>query len=77
MIGVTVGAGCQLAVNEMALGYALAGNREGSRRAFDAAMDWLAQPVREADLLLGQRSVARVGSVSARNELRRALPVLN
>ena len=47
-----------LAANEMAQGYALAGNREQSSRALDAAMDWLAQPIREDDVVLGQRSVA-------------------
>lgn len=45
------------AANEIALGYALVGNRDGSRRALDTAMDWLAQPVRDDDAAL-QRSVA-------------------
>ncbi|MGH3899741.1 MAG: helix-turn-helix domain-containing protein [Pseudonocardiaceae bacterium] len=43
-----------LAAKQMASGYALAGNRDESRRALDAAMDWLAQPVREDDAALGQ-----------------------
>ncbi|MEO7195058.1 MAG: helix-turn-helix transcriptional regulator [Pseudonocardiaceae bacterium] len=46
-----------LAAKQMAYGYALAGNRDASRHALDAAMDWLAQPTREDDTLLGQRSV--------------------
>ncbi|MGH3871826.1 MAG: helix-turn-helix domain-containing protein [Pseudonocardiaceae bacterium] len=46
-----------LAAREMAYGYALAGNRDESHRALDAAMDWLAQPIREDDAALGQRSV--------------------
>jgi Helix-turn-helix domain len=45
------------AANEMALGYALAGNRDESRRALDTAIGWLAQPVRDDDAAL-QRSVA-------------------
>ncbi len=45
------------AANEMALGYALAGNRDESRRALDTAVGWLAQPVREDDAAL-QRTVA-------------------
>ncbi|MGH3907584.1 MAG: hypothetical protein ACRDTE_25915 [Pseudonocardiaceae bacterium] len=45
------------AANEMALGYALAGNRDESHRALDTAMDWLAQPVPDDDAAL-QRSVA-------------------
>ncbi len=43
-----------LAAKQMASGYALAGNRDESRRALDAAMDWLAQPAREDDAVLGQ-----------------------
>ncbi|MEO7194963.1 MAG: helix-turn-helix transcriptional regulator [Pseudonocardiaceae bacterium] len=43
-----------LAAKQMASGYALAGNRDASRRTLDAAMDWLAQPVREDDAFLGQ-----------------------
>lgn len=43
-----------LAAKQMAHGYALAGNRDESRRALDAAMTWLAQPVREDDAFLGQ-----------------------
>lgn len=43
-----------LAAKQVASGYALAGNRDESRRALDAAMDWLAQPVREDDAALGQ-----------------------
>ncbi len=46
-----------MAAKQMAYGYALAGNRDESRRALDVAMDWLAQPVREDDAVL-QRSVA-------------------
>jgi len=46
-----------LAAREVARGYALAGHRDDSRRALDAAMGWLAQPVTEDDTLLGQRSV--------------------
>ncbi|HWR46250.1 MAG TPA: hypothetical protein VN327_01345 [Pseudonocardiaceae bacterium] len=47
-----------LAATQMAFGYALAGDRDASRRSFDAAINWLAQPVRGDDALLGQRSVA-------------------
>lgn len=43
-----------LAAKQMAHGYALAGHRDESRRALDAAMSWLAQPVREDDAFLGQ-----------------------
>ncbi len=43
-----------LAAKQMAHGYALVGNRDESRRALDAAMSWLAQPVREDDAFLGQ-----------------------
>lgn len=43
-----------LAAKQMAHGYALVGNRDESHRALDAAMDWLAQPVREDDAALGQ-----------------------
>ncbi|MGH3940232.1 MAG: helix-turn-helix domain-containing protein [Pseudonocardiaceae bacterium] len=43
-----------LAAKQMAHGYALAGNRDESRRALDMAMSWLAQPVREDDAFLGQ-----------------------
>jgi hypothetical protein len=46
-----------IAARQMAYGYALAGDRDESRRALDNAMEWLAQPVREDDTLLGQRSV--------------------
>ncbi|MDQ3760389.1 MAG: hypothetical protein M3460_01385 [Actinomycetota bacterium] len=46
-----------LAAKQMAFGYALACNRDASYRALDEAMDWLAQPAREDDTLLGQRSV--------------------
>ncbi len=46
-----------LAAKQMAYGYALAGSRDKSHRALDAAMNWLAQPVREDDAVL-QRSVA-------------------
>ncbi|MGH3898038.1 MAG: hypothetical protein ACRDTA_07230 [Pseudonocardiaceae bacterium] len=45
------------AANEMALGYALAGNRDESHRALDTAIGWLAQPVRDDDAAL-QRTVA-------------------
>jgi Helix-turn-helix domain len=38
-----------LAAREIAYGYALAGNRDESHHALDAAMGWLAQPVREDD----------------------------
>lgn len=47
-----------LAANEMALAYAQVGNPDESYRYLDIATDWLAQPVREDDTLLGQRSVA-------------------
>ncbi len=47
-----------LAANEMAQGYALAGDQHASRHALDTAMGWLAQPVREDDAVLGQCSVA-------------------
>lgn len=43
-----------LAAKQVAHGYALAGNRDESRRALDAAMSWLAEPVREDDAFLGQ-----------------------
>lgn len=43
-----------LAAKQMASGYALAGNRDESRRALDSAMDLLAQPAREDDAALGQ-----------------------
>ncbi|MGH3885034.1 MAG: hypothetical protein ACRDSZ_00435 [Pseudonocardiaceae bacterium] len=46
-----------LAAKQMAYGYALAGNRDKSHCAFDTAMGWLAQPVREDDAVL-QRSLA-------------------
>ncbi|MBV9141501.1 MAG: helix-turn-helix domain-containing protein [Pseudonocardiales bacterium] len=46
------------AANRMASGYALAGQRDESRRAMDAAMDYLAQPVREDDAALSQLHVA-------------------
>ncbi|MGH3823117.1 MAG: helix-turn-helix domain-containing protein [Pseudonocardiaceae bacterium] len=45
------------AVSEMALGYALSGNRDESRRALDTAIGWLAQPVSDDDVAL-QRTVA-------------------
>jgi hypothetical protein len=41
-----------LAAKQVAAGYALVGNRDESRRALDAVMDWLAQPVREDDAAL-------------------------
>jgi hypothetical protein len=47
-----------LAANEMAQGYALAGDQHASGHTLDAAMGWLAQPTREDDAVLGQRSVA-------------------
>ena len=43
-----------LAAKQVASGYALAGNRDESRRALDVAMDFLAQPAREDDAALGQ-----------------------
>lgn len=46
-----------LAAKQMAFGYALAGERDASCRALDEAMNWLARPTREDDVLLGQRSV--------------------
>lgn len=45
------------AAKQMAFGYALTGNRDASRRILDEAMNWLAQPTRDDDTLLGQRSV--------------------
>lgn len=45
-----------LAANQMAFGYALTGDRDASYRALDEAMGWLAQPAREDDILLGNRS---------------------
>ncbi len=45
------------AASEMALGYALAGNRDESHRALDTAIGWLAQPVCDDDVAL-QRTVA-------------------
>lgn len=44
------------AAYNMGFGYALAGNREESKRALDTALGWLIQPVREDDILLGQCS---------------------
>jgi Helix-turn-helix domain len=41
-----------LAAKNIAYGYALAGNRDESHRALDAAMGWLTQPVREDDAAL-------------------------
>lgn len=41
----------------IAYGYALAGHREESYRALDAAISWLNQPVREDDIVLGQAAV--------------------
>lgn len=46
-----------LAAKQIAFGYALSGDRDASRHVLDAAMYWLAQPAREDDRLLGQRSV--------------------
>lgn len=46
-----------LAAKNIAHGYARAGNRDESRRALDAAMGWLAQPVREDDAMLAHHSV--------------------
>ncbi|HET9118142.1 MAG TPA: hypothetical protein VFN75_08745 [Pseudonocardiaceae bacterium] len=46
-----------LAAKQMAFGHALAGDSDASHRALDEAMDWLARPPREGDMLLGQRSV--------------------
>lgn len=46
-----------LASREMAYGFALTGDRDESNRALDATLSWLTQPVREDDILLGQRSV--------------------
>ncbi|MGH3933223.1 MAG: helix-turn-helix domain-containing protein [Pseudonocardiaceae bacterium] len=45
------------AANEMALGYALAGDRDKSHRALDTAVDWLAQSMGDDDAAL-QRSIA-------------------
>ncbi|MGQ0772803.1 MAG: helix-turn-helix domain-containing protein [Pseudonocardiales bacterium] len=45
------------AANEMALGYALAGNRDESHRALDTAVGWLAQSMGDDDAAL-QRSMA-------------------
>jgi hypothetical protein len=47
-----------MAAKEIAYGHALAGNRDESQRALDAAMGWLARPVREDDAALGQRRLA-------------------
>ncbi|MGH3865282.1 MAG: helix-turn-helix domain-containing protein [Pseudonocardiaceae bacterium] len=46
-----------MAAKQMASGYALAGNRDESRRALDAAMDLLVQPVREDDAALSRLHV--------------------
>lgn len=46
-----------LAAKNVAYGYALAGNRDESHRALDAAMGWLTQPVREDDVMLAAHSV--------------------
>ncbi|MGH3911835.1 MAG: hypothetical protein ACRDTC_00255 [Pseudonocardiaceae bacterium] len=47
-----------LAAEEIAQGYALAGNRHASMNALDLAVGWIAQPIREDDGALGQYSVA-------------------
>ena len=46
-----------LAAKNIAYGYALVDNRDESHRALDAAMGWLAQPVREDDAALDEHSV--------------------
>lgn len=46
-----------LAAKQMAFGYALAGERDASYRALDEAVNWLARPAHEDDILPGQRSV--------------------
>jgi hypothetical protein len=46
-----------LAAKQMAFGYALARDRDASHHTLDEAIRWLAQPPREDDALLGQRSV--------------------
>lgn len=46
-----------LAGKEIAMGYALAGQADASARALDEAMRLLAQPGRDDEALLGQRSV--------------------
>jgi hypothetical protein len=46
------------AAKQVASGYALAGNRDESRRAMDAAMDYLAQPLREDEAALSRLHVA-------------------
>jgi len=46
-----------LAAKQIAYGYALGGDRDASCRTLDAAMEWLARPVREDDSVLA-RSVA-------------------
>jgi hypothetical protein len=61
-----------LAAREIAYGYALAGNRDESHRALDAAMGWLAQPIREDDAALGQRSVV-ADDLLAVNQTTRAI----
>ncbi|MGH3832642.1 MAG: hypothetical protein ACRDRS_19760 [Pseudonocardiaceae bacterium] len=47
-----------MAADEIAQGYALAGNQHASMNALDLAMGWIAQPIREDDAALGQQSVA-------------------
>ncbi|MGH3974084.1 MAG: hypothetical protein ACRDS9_12295 [Pseudonocardiaceae bacterium] len=47
-----------VAAHNIAYGYALAGNRDQSHRALDAAMGWLTQPIREDDVALGVRNDA-------------------
>ncbi|MGH3927884.1 MAG: hypothetical protein ACRDTT_34320, partial [Pseudonocardiaceae bacterium] len=47
-----------VAAHNIAYGYALAGNRDQSHRALDAAMGWLTQPISEDDVALGVRNDA-------------------
>lgn len=46
-----------LAAKQMAFGFAISDESDSSCRALDAAMKWLAEPTREDDSSLGQRSV--------------------
>lgn len=53
-----------LAAGQTAQAYALAGSREKCCRALDAAISWLAQPVRENDSVLGQDDIAGDGLIA-------------
>ena len=46
-----------LAARQISYGYALTGNKDASYRSLDEAVSWLDRPVRDDDILVGQRSV--------------------